>query len=347
MNTRGFIKLSMLKILTAAACAAGLGWAAPAAAQNLEKLKVRLDWTPWGSQAPFHLAQQKGWFKAAGLDVSIEDGNGSVTTIQIVGSSDQFDIGHAALASMMIAREKGLPVKAVAVFARLSDVGLLVPTGAGIKGPKDLKGKKVAYTAGSLEAPFIDTFLAAGGLKRSDVELINVDASGKIGTYAAGRTDAVFSTIPFVLPSVAQSRPSEAIRFADYGLHMPSFGIFTTEEKLKARRDAITRFASVVAGSWQYIVDGHEDEAADAIIAQRPQARLDKKVLRGQIDAMKVFLSSPNSAGQPMGALIPADWNAAVKTLTEAGLIKAGHEGKEYYEPGLVKPEIFAKAKGK
>ena len=113
----------------------GLTMAAPSLAQDLEKLKVRLDWTPWGVQAPFHLAQQKGWFKQAGLDVSLEDGNGSVTTVQIVGSGDQFDVGHAALASMMIAREKGLPVKAVAVFAHQSDIGLLAPKDSGIKGP--------------------------------------------------------------------------------------------------------------------------------------------------------------------------------------------------------------------
>src|SRR4051794_6986024 len=126
----------------AAACMFGLTMSAAAPAQELEKLKVRLDWTPWGVQAPFHLAQQKGWFKQAGLDVSLEDGNGSVTTVQIVGSGDQFDVGHAALASMMIAREKGLPVKAVAVFAHQSDIGLLAPVESGIKGPKDLKGKK-------------------------------------------------------------------------------------------------------------------------------------------------------------------------------------------------------------
>ena len=45
-----------------------------------------------------------------------------------------------------------MPVKAVAVFARQSDIGLLVPADAGISGPAQLKGKKVAYTAGSLEA---------------------------------------------------------------------------------------------------------------------------------------------------------------------------------------------------
>ena len=331
----------------AAVCMAGITLAAPALAQEPEKLKVRLDWTPWGVQAPFHLAQQKGWFKQAGLDVSLEDGNGSVTTIQIVGSGDQFDVGHAALASMMIAREKGLPVKAVAVFAHQSDIGLLAPKESGIKGPKDLKGKKIAYTAGSLEAPFIDAFLGAGGLKRSDVELVNVDASGKIGTYVAGRTDAVFSTIPFVLPSVSQSRPSEAIRFSSYGLNMPSFGIFASEDKLKAKRDAISRFASITAGAWQYIYDGHQDEAVDAIVAQRPQARLDKKVLRGQIDALKDFMSSPESAGQPVGAPVAAEWSAAIRTLSAVGLIKDSHGPAEYFEPNMIKPELFSKALAK
>ncbi|MDB5797048.1 MAG: hypothetical protein JWP36_950 [Paucimonas sp.] len=338
--------MSLAKALLGAVLSSlALGLAQPAAAQNLDKLKVRLDWTPWGVQAPFHLAMQKGWFKQAGLDVNLEDGNGSVTTVQLVGSSDQFDVGHAALASMMIARDKGLPVKAVAVFARLSDVGLLVPQGGGMKGPKDLKGKKIAYTTGSLEAPFIDAFLAAGGLKRSDVELVSVDAAGKAATYAAGRTDAAFSTIPFFLPVVSATRASDGIKFSDYGLNMPSFGLFASEDKLKARGDAIMRFASVTAGAWQYIFDGHQDEAVDAIVAQRPQSKLDKKVLRGQIDALKSHFNSPNSAGQPIGVPMLADWSEAVKTLTAAQLIKAGADPKQYFEPNMVRPDVFKKLK--
>ena len=315
----------------------GLAIAANAAAQQADKLKVRMDWTPWGVQAAMHLAQHKGWFTAAGLDVALEDGNGSVTTVQIVGGGDQFDLGHAALASMMIARDKGLPVKAVAVFARLSDIGLLVPKDAGIKGPKDLKGKKVAYTAGSLEAPFIDAFLASGGLKRSDLELINVDAAGKASTYAAGRADAAFSTIPFFLPVVSQTRASEAIRFADYNLNMPSFGLFATESKLASKREPIAKLASVVAASWQYIYSGHEDEAVDAIVAQRPQAKLDKAILRAQVDALRGFFQLPAPAGQLLGAPVAADFAVAVKTLTDAGLIKSIKDGNEFFAPGMVR----------
>src|ERR1700744_3521859 len=78
-----------------------------------DAIRVRLDWAPGGDQAPFHLAQQSGLFKKYDLDVSIDDGNGSVATVQIVGNGE-YDVGHASLAPMAIARSKGFPVKAIA-----------------------------------------------------------------------------------------------------------------------------------------------------------------------------------------------------------------------------------------
>jgi len=335
-----------MKLLTKAWLKGGLGLiaftmaASAVAQQKLDPLSVRLDWTPWGNHGAFHLAKNKGWYEQAGLDVRLEDGNGSVTTVQIVGSSDSFDVGHAALASMMIARDKGLPVKAVAPFLRKSDIGVLVPADSDIKGPADLKGKKLVYTAGSLEAPFIDSFLAEGGITRRDLELLNVEAAGKVTTYAVGRADAVVSTIPFVIASVSERRPSRAISFADYGLNMPSFGIFTSEAKLAAKRDEISRFASVTARAWQYIYDGNQDEAVAAIMAERPQARLDAKVLRGQIDSLYEYFGEP-AKGERVGIPVPADWEEAVETLRTVDVISDKLSATDFYVTDLVHPEKY------
>ncbi len=332
-------------LIAVAALTFAVGLAGPAAAQPLEPVKVRLDWTPWANHAAMHLAQQKGWYRQAGLDVTLEDGNGSVTTVQIVGSGNTFDVGSAALAPMMIARDKGLPVKAVAVFLRKNDIGVLVPADAGITGVAQLKGKKIGYTAGSLEAPFIDAFLASGRLKRDEVELVNLDAASKASNYAVGRTDAVFSTIPFVLPTTNRARPSRAILFADAGLSMPSFGLVASEAKLAERGEVIGRFASVVARTWEYIFAGHEDEAVDAIVAQRPQARLDKAVLRAQLDALKTFFDVP--AGGRIGAPQPQDWEAAVKTLSSVQLIGNSRAASDYYVNGRVNSAAFDRLVGK
>jgi len=329
-----------MKSIPVSAVALAFALAAGAVQAQVDKLSVRLDWTPWGVQAAIHLANQKGWYKEAGLDPEIEDGNGSVTTVQLAGSG-KFDIGHASLAPMMIARDKGLPARAIAVFARKSDVGLLVPKGT-VKSIKDLAGKKLVFTAGSLEAPFLDAFLAQGGLKREQVELLNVEASAKATSYVTGRGDGVFSTVPFFLPIVAVNRPSDAVLFSDYGLQFPSFGLLSSDDKIKARGPAIRKFASITAGAWDYIYAGREDEAVQAIIAARPQAKLDAKILRGQIDALKPFFSTPASQGMTTGLMADSDWDAAVKTLVSGKLIQGG-KAADFYSRDMIDPALVKK----
>ncbi len=322
-----------------------LVWVGGAAAQGIEKLTVRLDWTPWGSHGPIHLANAKGWFKAAGLEVEVEDGNGSVTTAQLVGSS-RFDIGHASLAPMIIARDKGLELKAIASFLRKNDIGLLVPKGSPIKTPRDLAGKKLIFTTGSLEAPFLDTFLGSGALKREQVELVAVEAAAKVPSYIAQRGDGVFSSVPFVVPAVAASRASDAILFADHGLQFPSFGLIASDEKIKARGAAIGRFASIVAGAWEYIYAGNQDEAVQAIVAARPQAKLDPKVLQAQIDAVREFLNTDASKGQPIGVSLEADWVAGLKTMSDGKLIKSGAKTSDFYTNSLLDASLMKRIAG-
>jgi NitT/TauT family transport system substrate-binding protein len=301
--------MELMRVILASMLLTAVNWAAA----QTESLKVKLDFLPSGAHAPFHLAAQKGWFRQAGLDIEAEDGKGSVTTVQLVGGGN-FDVGHASLASMMIGRDKGMPVRAIANFLRRNDIGLLVPRGTN-RSPSELPGKKIIFTSGSLEAPFLEVFLAAGGLKREQVELLNVEAAVKVPTYAASRGDGVFTAVWFTQPLVEASRPSDAIHFSDHGLQFPSFGLFATEEKIRLRARALRQFASIVSGAWQYVIDGHEDEAVQAIIAQRPQAKLDPKILRAQIGLLRNYFSTPASKGMPMGMMADADWAAGIKTM--------------------------------
>ena len=305
-----------------------------------EKIRVRLDWVPWGSHAPIHLAAQKGVFAKHGLEVETDDGNGSVTAVQIVGNGE-YDIGFASLAPMAIARSKGLPVVAIAGLVRQNDIGLLVPADGGIKTPADLKGKTIAATASSIEAPFIDTFLAAGKLTRNDVEVLNVDAAAKAGTYIAGRADGAFSSVPFFLPLAKKQRPSISINFQDYGLEFPSFGLLVTEKKLSERRAALAKFASIVSGMWAYTFNGHEDEAVAAMIAARPQAKLDPTAVRGQIDSLKAFAYTAATKNLPFGTMAASDWKRAVEVLGDGSLVNKSLDPNSLYTNDLLDTNLI------
>ena len=323
--------ISAIYLLAVLSLSAVVGGNAHAA----DSLKVRLDWTPWGVQAPFHLAAKKQLFAKHGLDVALEDGNGSVATVQIVGNGT-YDVGHASLATMAIARSKGLPIRAIANFIRQNDIGLMVGTDLGVDGPRDLKGKKLAFTAGSLETPFLDRFLAKGGLKRADVELTNVDAANKGGLYIAGRVDGAFSSAPFMQPLLELQRPTKTIRFSDYDFALPSFGLFATESAIASKGPALKKFASIIAASWTYIFDGHEDEAVQAIIDARPQAKLNPVVLRRQIETLKELRDTPSTQGKTVGLMTDTDWEKSIETLKQAELIDHANPPGFFYTNDLI-----------
>ena len=306
-------------------------------------LTVRLDWTPWASEAGIHLASVKGWFRDAGLDVAVTDGNGSTQTVQIVGGGGDVDIGFAALSSLMIARDKGLTVKAIACYARNSDIGLMVPADSGITKVADLRGKRLAHTASSLETPFLDVYLASGGLTRSDVTLVNLDGAAKLGAYLSGKVDCAFSSIPFFVPAVEKERPSRGLSFAEAGLHLPSFGLLARDETVAAKHDALVRFASIVDAAWAYIVAGHQDEGVDAILSERPNAKLSRTVMRGQIDSFITFMPTPAAATLPVGQMAAADWAEAIAIMEKVKLLKPGSKPADYMTDAMFDPALYHK----
>ncbi|TCT06097.1 ABC transporter substrate-binding protein [Aquabacter spiritensis] len=320
----------------AAGLLAGLACGAAAAQDKpQEKLVVRLDFSPWGVHAAMHLANEKGWFKAEGLDVEVQDGRGSGNTLQLVNAG-QADIGQIQLGLLPQAREKGAMVTSFAGFDRRTDLAVLVDKASPISKVSDFAGKSIVVFAASPWAPFIDYWLKQGGLDRSKVNVMFVDPSALWGTYTAGRADGLMSTEPSALPVAEAARPSKAILAEDVGIAFPSYGLVATEKTLAERKDALKKLVAVQQKAWNYIRDGHVAEGADAIIKQRPDAKLNKKVLEEQIRLTVDFFDTPATKGKPIGWQAEADWTKALTAMEAAGAVKPGWKPSDYYTNDLV-----------
>ena len=304
-------------------------------ARAADKLTVRLDWSTHGMHAPFFLSIEKGWFKAADLDVGFEDGNGSVTTAQLVGSG-QFDVGHAALAPMAIGVSKGLPVTSIAGFIRKGDTGILVPKEKQWTRPTDLIGKRVVYTAGSLEGPFIRPFFEKNGVPLDKITLLNVEASAKLSTYFSGDCDAAASTVPWLIPIAEGKRDSDGILFADFGFDLPGYGLVVHVDNLKKKGPALKRFASVISGAWAYILNGHADEGSKAVLAQRPQSPLSAKVLKAQIETYRPFFHTVATKNMPIGLQSDDDWRITIDEMQKADVMPKGVKPQQIFTNDFV-----------
>src|SRR5258708_7113423 len=221
-------------------------------ARAADPLSVRLDWSPHAMHCSFHLAVEQGWFKKADLDVRIEDGNGSTTTVQIVGGGG-FDVGHAALAPMAIGRGAGLPVISVAGFLRTGDMGILVDSKLKVTKLEELQGKKIDYTAGSLDGPFVEPFFSLNRIPADKIQLLNVDASAKLSAYVSGAVDGIITSVPTYYVMLKTKRPVDAILFADYGLNLPGFGLVSRPDTLKPKGEPVRRLATRLSTTSTYL----------------------------------------------------------------------------------------------
>jgi NitT/TauT family transport system substrate-binding protein len=302
----------------------------PAIAQQPQKLTVRTDFPPWGMHAGLHLAVDNGSFKDAGVDVDVSDGKGSSLVMQQVAAGE-IDVGWVQLGPMAAARGKGLPITSIAGFVRKSDLGGLVPKDSNIKTVKDLEGKKVVYAAASSWGSLIDVFLEAGGTSRDKIDLVNVDSSSLLSVYLSKQADCTLTTYPFAKPLADRQRPSNGLLFSDVGLNFPSYGLVVKEATLVSHEDALKRFVPVLAKTWEYIYNGHVDEAVAAMMRQRAAEKLDVEILKGQVVGYQPFFVTARTKDKRFGWQSDDDWKDTLAILEKTKLVPSGTKTADYY----------------
>lgn len=191
-------------MLTAGAAAASmLAFPAVIRAQSLEKTKVGI--AVGGKNLLYYLpltvAEQLGYFKAEGLDVTIFDFAGGSRALQaVIGGSA--DVVSGAFEHTLNMQHKGQAMRAFVLQGRAPQIvlGVNPKTMPQFKTIADLKGKKIGVTApGSSTNVLANFLLASAGLKPSDVSFIGVGAaSGAVAAMRSGQIDAISNLDPVI-----------------------------------------------------------------------------------------------------------------------------------------------------
>lgn len=150
---------------------------------------------------PLTIAEQRGYFKAEGLEVTIVDFAGGQRALQaVVGGSA--DVVSGAFEHTVNMQAKGQRLRAFVLQGRAPQIvlGVHPKTMAGYKVPADLKGRRIGVTApGSSTNVMVNFFLARAGLKPADVSIIGVGAAqGAVAAMRAGQIDAISNLDPVI-----------------------------------------------------------------------------------------------------------------------------------------------------
>jgi NitT/TauT family transport system substrate-binding protein len=135
------------------------------------------------------------------------------------------------------------------------------------------------------------------------------------------------------------ARPARSFLAAEVGIAFPSYGLIATDESLTKHVDRLRRLSANQTRAWTYIFESssHLDEAVAALMAQRADKQLNAEVIKAQLALSKDFLSTPHTAGKPMGWQSDKDWKLAVKSMSDASLIKADAKIEDFFTNDFIK----------
>ena len=215
-----------------------------AQAQALTKVKFTLDWARQGPNAYVDMGKEKGFFKDAGIDITIDRGFGSgrVPTDIAAGTYDmgQGDIGPII---KFMAQNPDSDLIAVAIWGDKSLMGVTVRADGPLKSPKDLEGKTLAAPETDGGRQLFPAFAKATGLDLAKINWMTVTSDLRepmlVQKRADGITGAVTSTsmsLKNIGLDVSQQR---TMLYRDFGVELYGYCFLTTRKYLAANPQAV------------------------------------------------------------------------------------------------------------
>ena len=329
-------------MLLAAAAAIGLALplATPASAQTT-KLKLVLNWKYQGPQGMFFLAEDKGYFKAEGLEVTIDQGNGSGAAVPLVANGT-YDVGFGdinALIEMAARKPEDAPV-AVYVMFNQPPFTVAVKADSPIKTPKDFEGKTLGGAANDGALKLFPALCKLAKFDCAKVNITTMQPNLREQMLMQGQVDGVFgyvNTIRFSakLMGVGEDK-LRYINYGPYGMDLYSNAIIVSKKLIKENPKAVEGLVRAINKG---LIDSLKDlDGSVAAVAKR-EPLIKIAVERERFDAtLKEEMNHPEIAKIGLGNVDPERLKRSIDILVDASQLPRTPAVSEIFTPQFLPP---------
>ena len=221
-----------------------------------EKLKARLALNLSPISGVAIVAAKKGFYEKYGLEITISNftsGKQALNTV-LGGAADISTTAEAPTSAAAMSKQP------IAFLARMeySDLKTLTATKAGITGKEGLKGKRIAFTAGTGSEVYTMALLKAAGLKKEDVKLVNLRPQDMLPALTAGSIDAYNTWEPHISNGI-KALGDKAKEIDTKGVYAETFNIVVMKAYLEKNPVLIDKFLRALIDSEKWMKDNRED----------------------------------------------------------------------------------------
>ena len=215
--------------------------------------------------APIYLGVDQGFFEEEGIDVTLESGQGGAAIVPGVVSGD-FEFGFSNVTSLMLAAEKGVPLKIIANGAASTGKqgedygGVIVGPNSEITDAAGLAGKRVAVnTLNNIGTTTVRASVREAGGDPEAVEFVELPFPDMGAALEQGNVDAIWVVEPFLTLNTQTGGKVVASNFVDAADELTVGTYFTSQQLVQEDADLVDRFTTALERSLEYAQDNPDE----------------------------------------------------------------------------------------
>lgn len=316
------LRLGRIGLLAAASALAAT------AASAQQAIKFSLDFKFEGPSAPFVVAIDKGYFKAEGLDVTIDTAGGSLEPINRVASGT-YDMGFGDINSLIKFRDANpsAPIRAVFMLYNKPAFAIVGRKSRGVSAPKDLEGKKLGAPPPDGAYAQWPIFTQANGIDPTKVQVVSVGFPVREPMLASGEVDAItgfsFSSYINLKDRGVPANDITVLLMADYGVNLYGNTIMVNPKFAAEKPEAVKGFARAFLKGLRDTI-ANPAAAIDSVIKRNDVAKKEVELERLQI-ALRDNILTPEVKKNGFGGV---DMERLDKSIDQIALTHQFKNGK-------------------
>ena len=288
-------------------------------AEKLEKVTFVLDWTPNTNHTGLYVAQAKGYFEEAGLEVEIVQPPEDGAEILVASGKAEFGVSFQDSLAPALAGDSPLPVTAVAAVLQHNTSGIISRAGEGMDVPKGMEGHTYATWNGPIELATLQQVVKADGGDFSKVELIPSTVTDEVSALKTKSVDSIWIFYGWAgVKTELEGLETDYFAFADVD---PVFDYYTPiiisgNKFLEKNPETAKAFMEALSKGYEDAISNPE-EAAQILCEAAPE--LDYELVLASQEYMK---DQYKAAAEKWGYIDAERWNNFYGWLNEKGLLE-------------------------
>lgn len=295
--------------------------------KTYDKVSFVMNWLPCIDHAVYAIGLKKGFYKEKNIDLTIEAAKGSELSTKAVAAGT-YQFGQASAETILLARSKGMPLKALLVTQQNSPVALFSLKNIRLKSPKDMESKSLASDPSSMKQRQFELFCT---LNKVDINKVKVNPiKGSDFVHILNGSSDTILAFSYIGEATLQKAGKQfhELKLSDYGVSMYSLSLITADKVIKDNPDLVRRFVAATVKGWNYAI-AHPQETVEALIALYPEMKKEEQL--SQISGVLALMQSKDTRAHGVGWQTQEQWESLQNLLYEMKLLESKIDVRDVY----------------